>query len=64
MQRIEEWLPGAGGEGEMRSWWKYAKCQLIDEYVLELYVQKCHCHQQDLIVYLKFAKEVDLSSKK
>lgn len=26
-------------------------------------MQKCDCHQQDLIVYLKFAKKVDLSSK-
>ena len=62
MQRMEEWLPGAGGEGEMRSWWKYTKCQLVDAYVLELYVQKRHCHQQDL--YLKYAKKVHLSSKK
>ena len=27
-------------------------------------VQKCDCCQQDLIVYLKFAKKVDLRSKK
>lgn len=27
-------------------------------------MQKCDCCQQDLIVYLKFAKKVDLSSKK
>ena len=27
-------------------------------------MQKCDCRQQDLIVYLKFAKKVDLSSQK
>jgi len=27
-------------------------------------VQKCDCRQQDLIVYLKFAKKVDPSSQK